>query len=308
MQVDQYTRQKLFVGYGHGFHAVGDYVVDILNENNIRVHRVEVTNQRAVSTGAEKDRTVRLAEGLILQIHGNRVGRRLLRTERDIVLYTVTTLICRYDTPHQLLEECLMLRRNGQVDVHTPRLIACVECTLHEVLLECRPRTVSRSVEKEQSLRQFAIVHPARLEQVSDDSLIPPRGDQLMHAHSLIGAACSVERTEEGERVNLVEEGAFEVRRRTIRRGGQECEEVLEHPAGCTRGRNEFENVGIARQISVPTFNVLGKLFIGHYADTVSRSCGGHEGEKWKAVREACQLFIQLGFGDFLIGQMPNVV
>ena len=104
-----YASQRLLVANGVATQSIGCYIVDILNENHIRLDVVEVRKQRSVTRRAEQKLTLVGEEWSVVRIHCDSVGRRLLLRERDVVADAELRLVVCYTLVEQSLE-CSLAR------------------------------------------------------------------------------------------------------------------------------------------------------------------------------------------------------
>lgn len=71
---EQFSGQYFFIGYGRFLEVVRYYVVYVFYENHVGIYSVEVFYQGAVSSGAENEFALAVAERLVVHIDGYRVG------------------------------------------------------------------------------------------------------------------------------------------------------------------------------------------------------------------------------------------
>ena len=163
MEFDEVSGQHLLIVDGGAAHRVGYYIVDVLHEYYLRINVVEVADQGAVASGPEHHTSVGIAEGCIVLICGNSVGRSHLLGEPDLDFHAHALL----DGRNSLLEfglECLaVVGRHSEVKVdRTVGLTGCLR-PLHELLLDRSANGASfGAVEGQQPLGQLAVVHPLR--------------------------------------------------------------------------------------------------------------------------------------------------
>ena len=79
---------------GIAFQSIGHHIVDVLDEDNIRIKVVQVLNQRAMTAGTEQQLAV-VAERLVVHIGGNGIGARLLFGESDVIIHPIRLGISR---------------------------------------------------------------------------------------------------------------------------------------------------------------------------------------------------------------------
>ena len=169
---DEDAPEVLLVHHRRALIQVEDDVVDILDEDDIGIQRIEVADQRAVPPRAEEQATILAAEEPPFRGQRQRIGRGLLLAEAHQIAHAVVLLVAVLDARYEALEVTLMLRGDGEVQVYLTEAIASVEGALDEVLLQCGALDLVVAVEEEQPLRFASIAQPLRQEQRLHDGLI----------------------------------------------------------------------------------------------------------------------------------------
>ena len=106
----------------------------------------------------EKKRVCLCSERFVIHIYSDCVRSLVLECEGDIVLHTILCLISRFHFSICLLEEMLMLRRDGHNEICSAVLVPHIVLSLHKMLGECRADlAVSILMELEDTLRLRSI-------------------------------------------------------------------------------------------------------------------------------------------------------
>ena len=133
-------------------------IVDILDGHQLLLHGIEVVDQGAVARRPEKRRPVLFQEGLVVQVHGHRIGRRILEGETHIVTHAVFRLIGRLHFGEHALEKGTVLRRDRDRQVDAAVLVPHIGLALDQMLGESGPAlTVRIAVELDHALRLGAV-------------------------------------------------------------------------------------------------------------------------------------------------------
>ena len=115
--VDEHTGYDLLPCGGIVLAAVGHDVVDVFDEDDFAVEVVEVLYQRTVASGTEEETAVVIAEGGIVHIGCDGVGRWFLLGEGDVILDAVLLFVLGELVGYELLEEGAVLGADGKVYV-----------------------------------------------------------------------------------------------------------------------------------------------------------------------------------------------
>ena len=265
LQLYEHAGNHLLIVDSIGLQTVGYDVVDVLDEDDVGINLVQVFNQGAVTAGTEEQRTVFVAEGLVVGACGDGVGRRLLLGERDVVLHAVLLGILVDLLCDALLEHIHVLVGDGEVDIGLA--VGCgIECALDEVLLHRRARTFGIVVEQEHALRQLAVVQAFLEEHVLDHLLILSVLDEVVNRLALVLAAGCVKGVVEGKLLESLEELLLEWGGGYVVVGVDKCEHILEHARCGTTGGYELHNLVALLLVVVPSLDVgLLVLFAGGY-------------------------------------------
>ena len=135
------TSKNFLVFVGFRFQPVRDDVVDIFDKHNVNRFIVQVVDQRSVSSGAEQQGSVGIAERLVVLIHRQGIGRWLLDRMGDTVHNVELFLIIRLFFCQQPSEFLDMLGRKGEMYMSRMVYTETVIGSFDKMLLNGRSRT-----------------------------------------------------------------------------------------------------------------------------------------------------------------------
>ena len=295
LQSDEDAGDELFVGDGVGFQAVGNDVVDVLDEDDVGVNLVEVLDECAVATGTEQQGAVVVAERGVVGVGGDGVGAGLLLGESDVELDAVLLGVEVGLLGDFLTEQLHVLMGDGEVDVGLA-VAGGIEGALDEVLLHRRARTVLVVVEQEQSFRQLTVVQSFGVEHVGDNGLVVAVGDELHDFLAVVGLALVAEGLAEGKLLDVVEKVFLEVGGRHVVVGAEEGEHVLEHAAGRSGGRYELHDFPSFGLVGVPRLDIgVARVIVGSH-NAATDGCRGLEPQEREAGFEVFKLLVEFFF------------
>ena len=131
-----------------------------------------------------------------------------------------------------------------------------IECTLYQVLQRRRTRAVAILMEKQQTLRQFTVVHV--IQQITN-GVLTLFASQLRTKSKLIFMRQEI------------------LNKRRLNTILQILEQILEHAAGCSRSRNELKDLMSLSQVLLPSGDILLLLRTFRSQDTLLRRSGSHD-------------------------------
>ncbi len=114
------------------------HIVDVLDGNDLFLEVVEVVDEGSVAGRAEEQTVVLGAERTVLDVNGDGVGSLVLVGECNVVFHPVSGLILGLHGGNGLLEESLVLRRNGHAEIGGAVLVAHIGLGLNEMLGKSR--------------------------------------------------------------------------------------------------------------------------------------------------------------------------
>ena len=182
----------------------------------------------------EKKPVILRPEGMVLRIHGHRIGRFVLIRKRNMILHSVTGFVFRLNLFQGCFEKRAVLRGNGHDQVGRPVGIAHVVLRLDQMLGERGPAFGRIAVETDDTLR-FRTVAQAFIRQDLAGHIFAVLCRVLRLAEHLrcIESKRLDGRCQPGDRRLFIQVLPFF---QFVQTG----ENVLEHTGGGTRGRNEF--------------------------------------------------------------------
>ena len=141
-------REEPFVGH----------VVDVLDGNDFFLYLIEVVDECAVSCRTEKERVCLCSERLVLHVYCDSVCSLVLEGEGDVVGNSVLRLVSGLHFSISLLEEVLVLRRDGNDEVCCAVVVSHIVLSLDKMLRECgADLSVGIFMELKDSLRLRAV-------------------------------------------------------------------------------------------------------------------------------------------------------
>ena len=291
LEPDQAAGQKALPEERLRFETVGNDIVDVLEEDDVRIQPVEVRDQSAVASRPENQLPSLRSQRSMIEIDRNGVGSRILRRKTDIEDHGQTRLIKR-DGPRQKRPDGrLVFKGDREVDPGKVVGIARVERRLDQVLLEGGSAAVGVAVKLQKGLREAAVVQAPLRQDVSHEGGRIPRLQELVQGVSP-GGNCRLQITEKGKtpqipgkNIRFVAGGKAPVFQAAVPR--------MEHPAGRSGGRNEFHDpVG-----STSLLELLGKkgaIRLGKDDDPIPRPAGPVQPRPRDAPLENLQLPLHL--------------
>ena len=150
---------------------------------------------------------------------------------------------------------------------------SCIESSLYEMLLHRSACTILVFVEEKQTLWQLTVVETLGLKHVGCHSLIVTIGDESFDTLALVLLTDNIESIVERELLDRVEVFLLEIGSRNIIVGINECEHVLEHTAGSTRGWHELHHALSLSLIGIPRILVLLALCCIGGDDASANAC-----------------------------------
>ena len=239
-----------------------------------------------MATRTEQQLAVGRAERRAVRISCEGIGRGLLLGEGDIELNAVLRLELLQIVGYMLAEQRQMVVRHGEVDVHLA--VGCsVHRTLHHVLQCRRACTVTVRVEKQQALRQIAVVHVLQEE-----------------AHCVLTLlACQL--LAKGKLGDIVEELTDE---RSLNAVVEVLEQVLEHTRSGSRCRNELQHLMSLSQILLPGGNQLLALSHRRTDNALVQRGRLNDIQHRKTRLETFELLLRLLYGNTTSTQLLEVL
>ncbi len=233
LQGYQYTGDNLLPLDGLGLQAVGNDIIDILDEDDISLDLIEILNQGTMTTGTEEQLAIALTEGGVIGIGSDGIGRGFLLREGDIVLNTIFLSKAIGFLGYLRLEEGDMLMGDGEMDMSLA-VRSGIEGTLYQVFLHRGAGTFGIGMEEEHALRQLSVVQALGLEHVGSDSLVVTGSEEGGDILSLVLLTGGVQGVVESELLDVSEELLLEIGGGHIVIGIDKGEHVLEHATGGT--------------------------------------------------------------------------
>ena len=253
--------------------GVGRDVVDVLDENDVGVDLVEVLDEGAVAGGPEEQRAVVLAEGGVVGVDGDRVGRGLLRREGDVVADAVALLVEGHLLVEQLAEALDVLGRDGEVDADRAGRDG-VGGTLGQMLLDGLAGPLGVGVEGDEPLGLRAVTEPLLDDGAHDRAVVGPGGQDGLQ----LGP--------EGEALDVLQQF---VDARAALALVDEGEELLEHARGGSRGGDELDDPQFVGGGLVAGDRRLGAGAVDHRHAVGGRG-GPHDRQAGEAAAEVLDL------------------
>ena len=199
-----------------------------------------------------------------------------------------------------------MLVRDGEVNVGLT-IGACIHGSLYEMLLHWCARAVLVVVEKQQSLRQLAVVETFGSKHVSCYCLIVALGKKSLDVLTLILLALVTQFLAEGEVANTLEIAFLEVCCRHVIVCIYECKHILEHTAGSSRCRNELHDSVTLILVILPCLYICLSLLAVGSDNSFLHTCRSLKLQERKSLGNLLQLLSNLLLGDTASGNLLQI-
>ena len=147
------------------------------------------------------------------------------------------------------------------MDIHFAGIVLGIHRALGQMFFHRRARPVGIFVEEEQAFGQRTVIQALALQQIGNDSFVFAGCDKGGDAFAFVLFALRVEGGIESELLDFVEELLLECRRRLVVFSRKEFIQVLEHTACRARSGDEFHNLFVFCQISIPRIHIRS-LFV----------------------------------------------
>ena len=275
LQCEQHSGQRFFIKHRIAPPGIGSNIVDIFNEDYVRIDLSEVPDQRPVSRRTEEQPPVCPSERRTVGIHGQRVGRRVLHGEGDAILDPETGFVTRYLFGQQRFETGQMLGRDGKVNLHLAPGGGVLR-PFDQMLFDGFAHLIPIAVERHQSLRGFPVTEPF--------------GDDIFDRPQLVGIVTD-DRPQlgpEGEAAAVGQQLPDYSRTAPL---ADELEQILEHTGRGARSGHEFHHPQRLLRTVVTGRRLLDPGSIQH-PNTVAARSGPRHGKKGKTFPK----ILQLGF------------
>ena len=295
LESNQYTSDQLLVCNSFVLQTIWNYVVNVLDEDNVCIEVVQVFDQCTVTTRTEQQLTI-VAEWLVFHISSNCISAWLLFWEWNEVFYTILSSVCSHLFFYQCLEQFAVFSRYSEVNIYLTSLTSSIKSTFYQVFFQRSTYAVFITMELQQALWKSTIVQTSTFEQVSNNCLIVAFSYQSIDTLTIVLFTSSIQITEESEVVNVFEELLFKWLSRNIVFSTQEFEHILEHTASSTWCRYKLHDILFTLHISIPCFQICLHFFFGWSEDTFFDRCSSVKFQEWETLFEACQLFCDLFF------------
>lgn len=311
-QVEQHAGEHLLVCDGDGLHPVRHNVVYVFNKNDVGALLVEVFYQGAVSSGAEDEASVVVAQGKVLFVDGYDVGVVMLLGKADFEGNAIGGLVVVAHGGEAASEGGAVFGRDGEVEVYGTVGAACVECAFGDVLFQGCACAVAVAVEFEQTFGQRAVAEVLLFEQEVDNGAVIAAVQVVLNVE-VRGPHARFQVVVESEGMYVVDEflygwiffgevcGHAEV-------GGGEAVKVFEHACCCAGGRYEFEHFQTFAEGMAEASVVFYAVEVEGAYTAVCRGGGSVEAAFGEAVAEVVYLGLHVVGSNAKGGDLREVV
>ena len=152
LQSNQYTGQQLLISNCIPFKSVWYYVVNILNEYDIRIQIVQVFNQCTMTTRTEYQFAI-IAERFVFHIGSQCICARFLFRETYIEAYSILLGIFCHFFFNQLAEQSLVFGRNGKMYIYLSGFTSCIQRSLNQMFFQRSANAIRITMEFKKSFR-----------------------------------------------------------------------------------------------------------------------------------------------------------
>ena len=264
----------LLVGDGRALLLLGNHVVDVLDEDHVGILLIQVLDKSTMSTGTEKEIALLVAEWRVVHIGSQRIGAGFLYRERDLILHAIAHLVGSLLLFYESFEEWKVIGADREMQLHLSLSIGSIEGAFFQMLLESLAHALRRAVEGQETLRKLSVVETLWKKKVGYNRLVLTGSNEVINAFSFVLDTGFVQFGIEGELLDARKELLLEIGGRHIVVSVQELEEILEHTACCTGGRDKLQNLVVCLQILLPkVLIILGSIVINNKDAIIGGGC-----------------------------------
>ena len=260
-----------------------------------------------MSSGAEDQSTLLIADRAIVRSHGDGIGRGLLSAGGDVIRCGEGILQILLTPREESLEGVDMLRREGEVEVDRAADRAGILSPLGEVLLDGGARAIRVLMEEDQRLGQAPIAESLLRQQIADHRT-PLTGidEAACPLTSLTQHAGLIQIIVEGKVLHPIQHLLHRLCRFAPLHVGKE---VAKHPRGGTAGGDKLQHPQRwVAQSRCPGLERLTSLLLREDTDTVLLICRLYDGGEGEPLLEELQLVLHLRPGDPLVADLTEIL